>query len=372
MYTEPRITKSKNGVWAVYFSFTFSSGEKKYYRISEGKKFGLAGRGNGNGVSLTYKQQYFSELRNIVSKQLKQGWVPGQESDDIPYKEAVEKVRDIISRDQINDRYKRNLIKLLEKMYEATKADFTYSTEITQQKINHFLRTYSTGAYFNNQKAHLGAILSRMVAFGLIGKNPVTGIKPQKSDPGSNLAFTKDQVNELLKRLKAYNRNLYLCVLLMYRTLLRPHQEIRLLKRGYFSKDLSVLTIPEGYTKNGKGRVIPVGGFLRDELIFFGIDQLSEEELVFSKHGKLYAEDYFYTMWRKFAIKNRDIVGKNHTLYSFRHSAAIEIFNKTKSLQKVKLAMDHSSLAVTLKYLRSLNIFEAEILEEDLPEIEGL
>ena len=53
------------------------------------------------------------------------------------------------------------------------------------------------------------------------------------------------------------------------------------------------------------------------------------------------------------------------TLYSFRHSGAIEIFKRTGSLTKLRKAMGHSSINVSLTYLRGLEI--AELKEEDMP-----
>ena len=53
------------------------------------------------------------------------------------------------------------------------------------------------------------------------------------------------------------------------------------------------------------------------------------------------------------------------TLYSFRHSGAIEIFKRTGSLAKLQKAMGHSSLNVSLTYLRGLEV--AELKEEDMP-----
>jgi len=54
-------------------------------------------------------------------------------------------------------------------------------------------------------------------------------------------------------------------------------------------------------------------------------------------------------------------------LYSFRHSRAIEIFKRTGSLTKLQKAMGHSSINVSLAYLRGLEI--PELKEEDMPEL---
>ena len=53
------------------------------------------------------------------------------------------------------------------------------------------------------------------------------------------------------------------------------------------------------------------------------------------------------------------------TLYSFRHSGAMEIYRRTGSLHKLQRAMGHSSLNVSLTYLRGLEV--AELVEGDMP-----
>jgi len=60
----------------------------------------------------------------------------------------------------------------------------------------------------------------------------------------------------------------------------------------------------------------------------------------------------------------------DQTLYSFRHSGAIDIFKRTGSLTKLQKAMGHSSLAVSLTYLRGLEVSEFE--ESDMPNLYNL
>jgi integrase len=59
------------------------------------------------------------------------------------------------------------------------------------------------------------------------------------------------------------------------------------------------------------------------------------------------------------------LIERDQTLYSFRHSGAIEIFKRTGSITKLQKAMGHSSINVSLTYLRGLEI--PELNEEDMP-----
>ena len=75
-------------------------------------------------------------------------------------------------------------------------------------------------------------------------------------------------------------------------------------------------------------------------------------------------EDYFMTLWGRFKRVSK-LLEQDQTLYSFRHTGAIEIFKRTGSITKLQKAMGHSSINVSLTYLRGLEI--AELKEEDMP-----
>lgn len=69
-------------------------------------------------------------------------------------------------------------------------------------------------------------------------------------------------------------------------------------------------------------------------------------------------------IWKRFKSRNPTIE-PSVTIYSFRHTGAIEIFKRTGSITKLQKAMGHSSINVSLTYLRGLEI--PELNEEDMP-----
>lgn len=76
--------------------------------------------------------------------------------------------------------------------------------------------------------------------------------------------------------------------------------------------------------------------------------------------------EYFKTLWGRYKAKSK-LLKQGQTLYSFRHTGGIEIFKRTGSILKLQRAMGHSSLNVSLTYLRGLEV--AELKEEDMPMI---
>ena len=81
---------------------------------------------------------------------------------------------------------------------------------------------------------------------------------------------------------------------------------------------------------------------------------------------KPFNKDYFKTLWSRYKAQS-NVLEDLQTLYSFRHSGAIEIYKRTGSLTILQQAMGHASLAVTLGYLRGLEIPSLKL--EDMPRL---
>ena len=165
-----------------------------------------------------------------------------------------------------------------------------------------------------------------------------------------------ENVKELLESIKMLSGDLYLCCVLTYCCLLRPHQEIRLLKWSDFSEDLSHISLSGNKMKSKRNRVVPVPKL--------GLVKSHNHLNIFTGRTEPYNRSYFNTLWKRFKKANPSIE-QGVTIYSFRHSGAIEIFKKTGSLTKLQKAMGHSSLNVSLTYLKGLEV--AELTVEDMP-----
>ena len=124
------------------------------------------------------------------------------------------------------------------------------------------------------------------------------------------------------------------------------------------NKDLSYIKLSGSRNKSGRNRIVPVPYYIKELLN-------KENNLnIFTGTTKAPNPDYFKTIWGRFK-KVSKLLEQDQTLYSFRHSGAIDIYKRTGSLSKLQQAMGHSSLAVSLTYLRGLEVSELE--ESDMP-----
>jgi integrase len=231
------------------------------------------------------------------------------------------------------------------------------SGDINTEYIDSLILKYTNNTSYNTTRRHLNVLINYLYD---------NGFKIQKSSLRSRRQIETlhkpiIDVVSLLEVVKLFNYNLYVCCLLTYGCLLRPHKEIRMLKWSDFSEDLSFIRLSGYRVKSKRNRVVPVPLYVRKELVKGQYDSY-----IFSHCKKAYNDSYFSGLWKRFKRHNKSIE-TGITLYSFRHTGAIEIYKRTGSLHKLQKAMGHSTINVSITYLRGLEIPELE--DSDMPRI---
>jgi integrase len=244
--------------------------------------------------------------------------------------------------------------KALEAIAMCLRKHLVYNGHISTDYIDSLSLRYRNNTSFNTTRRHVNVLVN------YLHENDFD-IKPSKLKSRrqtEKLHKPIENVKELLETINKFNYDLYLCCVLTYCCLLRPHQEIRLLKWGDFSEDLRYISLSGNMVKSKRNRVVPVPKL--------GLVKSDNNLNIFSGRIKPYNRCYFNTLWRRFKKLNPS-VERYVTIYSFRHSGAIEIYKRTGSLSKLQKAMGHSSLKVSLTYLRGLEV--EDLKEEDMPMI---
>ena len=242
--------------------------------------------------------------------------------------------------------------KILKRLVSLLRSELASKGSISVEFIDSISLKYKTITSYNTIRRHVNVLVNYLYENGFDIKRSKLKSKRQTE----SLHKPIDDVKDLLERIKMFNENLYLCCVLTYCCLLRPHQEIRLLKWGDFNEDLSRISLSGNKVKSKRNRIVPVP--------YLGLVKSHNNINIFTGEEKPYNRGYFSTLWKRFKRLNPEI-DKDITIYSFRHSGAIEIFKRTGSLTKLQRAMGHSSLQVSLTYLRGLEV--TELKEEDMP-----
>ena len=136
--------------------------------------------------------------------------------------------------------------------------------------------------------------------------NPCARIAAKKTKQSLHKPF--EDVSAVLEDIRSFNENLFLCCLLTYGCLLRPHREIRQLTWGDFSDDLTFISLSGDRNKSGRNRIVPVTPSVRVHLT------PKERHLnIFSDSPTPFNQDYFKTLWGRYKAQS-GIIQRDQTL----------------------------------------------------------
>jgi integrase len=256
---------------------------------------------------------------------------------------------------KLKGNYSNNYTGMLRYVFKCLDKHLTGAV-LTEKVIYSILNNYASEVSYNTLKRHLNVLINEARSLGMVA-NPIAAIKSKKTK--AKLHKPYQNMVEVLDEIKHFNERLHLCCLLTYGCLLRPHREVRELTWGDFSEDLHCIYLSGNRNKSGRNRIVPVPSYIRDILV-----KGERHHNISSSKPQPLNQDYFKTLWSRFK-RQSNALQQGQTLYSFRHSGAIEIFKRIGSITKLQKAMGHSSINVSLTYLRGLEI--AELREEDMP-----
>lgn len=238
-------------------------------------------------------------------------------------------------------------------------------------RIQDYLDSFKTSS--NNYMAkrrELGSLLGYIKKKGFLNKDLIQKTDRLKVKATLHQIYTEEQLHSVLSYLKANHENLYFCCLLSYGCLLRPHIEIRNLKGKHFNTEYSEIHLSGNENKSGKVRVTLIPNYVKEQ-IYERVQSLTRNQNFFTLTDEPFNEYYFKTAWSR-AHKNMVKLGllyKKQTIYSFRHTAAVNVYRKTKDLHILQQLLGHSDMIVTLKYLRGLGVHNTEELRNVMPEL---
>jgi integrase len=346
-----KVTSSKTATKScvnIYFK-----GER--FRFSNGKQIGLAIKASEN----------LELLKSAFELKLLEGWRPAKlklKGDEPISLELISQIKlevDKIQNGNYSYHHKRDckwVFSELSKFLSSLGRQSLVLEELDSEILFDFI---SQSKWSNRTQKNVLTTLKCISKHPL--KEHLNRIKIRRAK--STLHKPIKEVEELLKDLKRHNHNLYLCCLITYGCLLRPHQEIRLLKWSDIDLNKGFISLSGDRNKSGRNRIVPIPNYVKEELL-----KLEPESsgYLFSNNGNAFSRDYFSILWKRYKAKTeKDLRGI--TLYSFRHTGAIKVFEKTGSLLKLQQVMGHSDMKVSLTYLRGLEVKELDV--QDLPEL---
>ncbi|HMR18362.1 MAG TPA: site-specific integrase [Sphingobacterium sp.] len=243
--------------------------------------------------------------------------------------------------------------------------------DLSRQRIQEFINLFNSSAsHYMIIRRHLKALFSEIDKDFRFDMSIVNRTDRRKATPTLHKIYSDKQLKEVLKYLKTQHENLYLCCLISYGCLLRPHNEIRNLTCGHFKNDFTEIHLSGAENKGKKIRTVPIPNYIREQLMP-RLENLGNEINIFSMRKEPKNQYYFSTAWTRMfkLMEKKGIIEKNQTIYSFRHTAAVNVYKKTKDLHILQQLLGHSDMIVTLKYLRGLGVHNMDELKHVMPEL---
>ena len=360
---QPTLSKTKAEYYSVYFWY-----QSKRYRFSSGRVLGKDI--NPNHLELIKRHSEAVVLCSAFTMAIRDGWRPETVEKKKETVLLIDVAKEVLSKKlslEYSQSYKKDLVRTEKVWTEYLKSNGLSKlkvNELSVELLSEFVRTKASSARsMHNVKRNISALLKDELESKGVVLN-MRRIKLPKT--GQELHRPIDDISTVLGDIKQYNDNLHLCCLMTYSMLLRPHREIRCLSFSDFNTDFTVLSLDGNRVKSKRNRIVPVPAVVRKEIVSRFETVENRNVNLFSMRRYEHNPSYFKGIWSKYK-KQSELISKKQTLYSFRHTGAIKVFEKTGSLLKLQQVMGHSDMKVSLTYLRGLELKQLDV--EDLPNL---
>lgn len=378
MYTEPEIVSTSNLEIRAYVTFYFKGERMREYTGNNTTLKIFPNRAK----SVQDRDQKLHQLRAELLRCLSSGVYPVlKEPVILPVVEvrppSVKEVLDVVLKNKLSKKlsahYKKDLTLIHKQFTEEflTQSELTgFLTDLHATRIQEFLMRFSSsGTYYMKKRSDLSILLN--AAFRSQRIRPITNeVETMRTKAVLHLPYTDEQAKNLFKYLSQHNPKLYICCLLTYSSWLRPHVEIRNLTGGQFKNQATEIHLAGSENKSGKVRVVYVPDYAQRGVASLLVD-LEPEMNIFSRTLKPFNEDYFKTLWGRMrpTLLSEKLIVDRQTIYSFRHTAVIEVYKRTKDIYLLQKLLGHYSIEVTQKYLRGLGEVNITELKNAAPQL---
>jgi integrase len=308
-------------------------------------------------------------LRDAIEELLNEGWNPETKHTEQPVLTLLECLEEIIElrRKTLRPESTRTYIdvfKVFKVWMIKNGLEYIYPENFTQNMARRYLdeklRAGYGGATHNKHLSMMITLTNIIKDRGQLKINVWLGIKQQKRDIGKNIAFTGNERVLLAALIKEKDLNLYRFIQFMYYGLLRRTEILRL-KVQDIRLDERVIMVAYGNAKNRRQESVSVTEAFAEELRSMELEQYPGDYYIFSyglKPGQrlIKKADRITDKHRKYL---RELgIPQNKTIYSWKHTGVIELYNEILDPYAVMRQLRHSDLQTTMIYLKSLGLQE--------------
>ena len=354
-YTYPKLHKSKD--WYVDFyardPATNKMKRKKYWITSE--------------LRVSEKLRRATEIINVISKQLMEGWNPWVTNDEsrgfVHFENCLERYSEYVDRmDRKRTRQSYSSKVNILKDFIATQSnpikyayqfDVTFCTDFIDWI---FLDRESSPRTRNNYRGWLYSLAEFLIARKHIKTNPVEHIRVMPEHEKFRKDLTPQMLKQMATHLNKVDKPFYLACLMQYYTLIRPG-EMSNLKIGDISIKKQSIFVSKDFSKNHKDAEVGLNKIVIKLMLDLGIFNYPNDYYLFGSKFMPSKDKYgayqFNVRWKTMrkALNWDDC----YQFYSLKDSGIRDLANA----QGVVVARDqarHSDISTTNKYIQKHGI----------------
>ena len=369
-YTYPKLHKGKE--WYVDF-YARDPATNKMRR----KKYWI-----GSELRVSERVRRATEIINVISKQLMEGWNPWVTTDlsrgYVLFDNCLERYLDYVDRmDRKKTRQSyRSRVNILREFISSQVNPIKYAYQFDIGFCNDFidwiyLDRESSPRTRNNYRGWLYGLAEFLIARKHINANPVEHIKVMPEHE----KYRKDLTPEMLKQMSTYlrrnDKSFFLACMMQYYTLIRPG-ELSHLKIGDISLKKQTVFVSHEFSKNHKDAEVGLNKIVIKLMLDLEVFKKPNNYYLFGSDFKPSAErigsDQFNKRWKvmRKALKWNDC----YQFYSLKDSGIRDLANA----QGVVVARDqarHSDITTTNKYIQKHGVqqvtlgFEGNLTYDD-------
>lgn len=350
MFKHPKLYAPAKGEWYVHYQF-FDAKLLKFVRIK--KKLGL----NRDKLSTAERRRAAADVIKGLVIELSEGYNPLRlelvsEMPILEVRNARVLIEAFLQMKELTVRRSTFL------QYKSTLGAFSRFLpgdidiqQIDKNLIRGFLKPLYSRLAGNSYNHYLVSIKIffnyHVTQTDYIIKNPALGIEKRKFKSVGNVPLSDSDMKRVKEYFSIHSPETWLLCQVIYYEAMRPHQEVRLLKRKHIDFKRMTITLPGEITKSTKPQTIPLDPILARQLN----PDIPEDHYIF---GGINPRSVFYTQKRWRQCHTALNLPKEVGIYGFKHLRAQDLYRAKVDIELIKTLFRHSSSAITQIYLRGL------------------
>jgi integrase len=210
----------------------------------------------------------------------------------------------------------------------------------------------------NNYRDSIVTLFNELIRRELVEKNPAQPIESLSTIQGRHTPFIPCQRKTMEEHLLNNDKQLFYFTRFIYYAFLRPNEIVQL-KIANINMLARSIIIPGQVAKNNRQQSVTIIQPLYDLLMEMDLDRYSKNDYIFSKDllpGRVQIYPTRVSERHRAALEATELYDGKITLYSWKHTGAVNAILAGLDIKKLKEHLRHHSLEQTDIYLRSLGV----------------